>query len=72
MNITKQKQTHRYGEQTSFYQWEEDQGRGLLLLLLLLSCVNCVRLCVTPYASSSPPSLLLLYRPSFLGCYTLA
>ena len=23
-------------------------------------------------ASSSPPSLLLLYRPSFLGCFTLA
>ena len=35
MNITKQKQTHRYREQTSGYQWEEgseeeqDRGRGL-------------------------------------------
>ena len=29
MNITKQKQTHRYGEQTSCYQWKEDQGKGL-------------------------------------------
>ena len=46
MNITKQKQTHRYGEQTSFYQWEEDQGRGLLLLLL--SCVSRVRFCAIP------------------------
>ena len=35
MNITKQKQTHRYREQTSSYQWDEereegqDRGRGL-------------------------------------------
>ena len=35
MNITKQKQTHRYREQTSGYQWGEgrenrqDRGRGL-------------------------------------------
>ena len=35
MNVTKQKQTHRYREQTSGYQWEEgsrerqDKGRGL-------------------------------------------
>ena len=35
MNIIKQKQTHRYGEQISCYQWEEkmregqDRGRGL-------------------------------------------
>ena len=35
MNITKQKQTHRYREQTSGYQWGEggeegqDKGRGL-------------------------------------------
>ena len=30
MNITKQKQTHRYREQTSGYQWEEGRGRGRL------------------------------------------
>ena len=24
----KQKQTHRYGEQTSGYQWEEERGEG--------------------------------------------
>ena len=31
MNITKQKQTHRYREQTSGYQWGEghDGGMGL-------------------------------------------
>ena len=35
MNITKQKQTHRYGRQTSGYQWRvgreegQDRGRGL-------------------------------------------
>ena len=35
MNITKQKQTRRYREQTSGYQWREgrkkgqDRGRGL-------------------------------------------
>ena len=35
MNITKQKQTHSYREQTSGYQWgewwgeEQDRGRGL-------------------------------------------
>ena len=31
MNITKQKQTHRYREQTSGYQWGkgQDKGRGL-------------------------------------------
>ena len=28
MNITKQKQTHRYREQTSGYQWVEGEGRG--------------------------------------------
>ena len=28
MNITKQKQTHRYREQTSGYYWGEGQGRG--------------------------------------------
>ena len=28
MNITKQKQTHRYGEQTSSYQWGEEKGEG--------------------------------------------
>ena len=25
---TKKKQTHRYGEQSSDYQWEEGRGRG--------------------------------------------
>ena len=35
VNITKEKQTHRYREQTSGYQWgegsreEHDRGRGL-------------------------------------------
>ena len=35
MNITKQKQTHKYRDQTSGYQWggarkeEYDRGRGL-------------------------------------------
>ena len=28
MNIMKQKQTHRYKEQTSGYQWGEGRGRG--------------------------------------------
>ena len=28
MNITKQKQTHRYREQTSGYQWVGGEGRG--------------------------------------------
>ena len=28
MNITKQKQTHRSGEQTSGYQWEREWKRG--------------------------------------------
>ena len=28
MNITKQKQTHRYREPTSGYQWEEGGGEG--------------------------------------------
>ena len=28
MNITKQKQTHRYREQTSGYQWERARGEG--------------------------------------------
>ena len=28
MNITKQKQTHRYREQTSSYQWGEGLGEG--------------------------------------------
>ena len=28
MNITKQKQTHRYREQTSGYQWGEGSGEG--------------------------------------------
>ena len=28
MNITKKKQTHRYREQTSGYQWWEGQNRG--------------------------------------------
>ena len=27
MNITKQKQTHRYREQTRGYQWGEGRGR---------------------------------------------
>ena len=27
MNITKQKQTHRYREQTSGYQWGEERGQ---------------------------------------------
>ena len=27
-NITKQKQTHRYSEQTSGYQWGEGRGGG--------------------------------------------
>ena len=35
VNITKEKQTHRYREQTNGYQWgegsgeEQDRGRGL-------------------------------------------
>ena len=28
MNITKQKQTHRYREQTGGYQWGEAWGEG--------------------------------------------
>ena len=28
MDITKQKQTHRYREQTSGYQWGEGSGKG--------------------------------------------
>ena len=28
MNITKQKQTHRYREQTSGYHWGEESGEG--------------------------------------------
>ena len=28
MNITKQKYTHRYREQTSGYQWGEGRGEG--------------------------------------------
>ena len=28
MYITKQKQIHKYGEQTSGYQWEKGEGRG--------------------------------------------
>ena len=28
MNITKQKQSHRYREQTSGYQWGEQSGEG--------------------------------------------
>ena len=28
MNITKKKQTHRYREQTSGYQWVEGRGEG--------------------------------------------
>ena len=28
MNVTKQKQTHRYREQTSGYQWGEERGEG--------------------------------------------
>jgi len=28
MYITKQKQTHRFREQTSAFQWEEGSGRG--------------------------------------------
>ena len=28
MNITKKKQTHRYREQTSGYQWGEGRGEG--------------------------------------------
>ena len=28
MDITKQKQTHRYREQSSGYQWEEGSGEG--------------------------------------------
>ena len=28
MNITKQKQTHEYREQTSGYQWREGMGKG--------------------------------------------
>ena len=28
MNITKQKKTHRYWEQTSGYQWGEGRGKG--------------------------------------------
>ena len=28
MYITKQKQTHRYGKQTSGYQWGEGRGEG--------------------------------------------
>ena len=27
MNITKQKQTHSYGEQTCAYQWGEERGK---------------------------------------------
>ena len=29
VNITKKKQTHRYREQTSGYQWGEGRGGGL-------------------------------------------
>ena len=28
MNITKQKQTHRYRQQTRGYQWGEGRGQG--------------------------------------------
>ena len=28
MNITKKKETHRYREQTSGYQWGEGRGEG--------------------------------------------
>ena len=28
MNITKQKQTHRYREQTRGYQWRQGSGKG--------------------------------------------
>ena len=28
MNVTKQKQIHRYREQTSGYQWGEERGEG--------------------------------------------
>ena len=28
VNITKKKQTHRYREQTSGYQWEKEEGRA--------------------------------------------
>ena len=30
MNKTKKKQTHRYREQTSGYQWEREVGRGMI------------------------------------------
>ena len=41
MNVTKQKQTHRYREQTSGYQWGDgsgegqDSGRGLAIQTVL-------------------------------------
>ena len=28
VNITKKKQSHRYREQTSSYQWGEERGKG--------------------------------------------
>ena len=28
VTVTKEKETHRYGEQTSGYQWGEGRGRG--------------------------------------------
>ena len=28
VNVPKKKQTHRYREQTSGYQWEEEKGMG--------------------------------------------
>ena len=30
MYITKQRQTHRYREQTSSYRWGEGRGRGTM------------------------------------------
>ena len=49
MNIKKQKQTHRYKEQTSGYQWGEcggegkDRSRGLLVALVVKNPLSSAR-----------------------------
>ena len=53
MNKTKQKQTHRYREQTSGYQWREGRGKGntgvgenrkVIMGLYEIMCVKLVKI----------------------------
>ena len=65
MNITKKKQTHRYREQTSGYQWGQRSNIGVRVFSSVQSLIH-VRLFVTPWTAACQASLSITSSQSLL------